>query len=70
MKNDPIKISDFEIDEVQLENLATEFYGTVVYPAGNHQMAWLSFSPDHDHSREDLRQQFIRALQSYRKKIA
>ena len=68
MSHDAIKLSDYAIGEEQLENLATEFYGHVLYPAGNHAVAHISFAPHPDFSREDLRRQFTAALTCYQRK--
>jgi hypothetical protein len=70
MTHEPIKIHEYEITEERIANLATEFFGTVVYPAGNHQLVHLSFEGQPDSSRAELRQQFMRALESYRRKSA
>ncbi len=66
----PIRVSDYEISEQHFVNVAREFYGHAQFPAGNHDLAYLAFE---DHSktagvtREDYRQLFLRALQSYKK---
>jgi len=70
MTHEPIKIHEYEITEEQIANLATEFFGTVVYPAGNHQTAHLSFTAQPDTTREELRAQFMRALACYKRASA
>lgn len=67
MKHEPLNLADYEIGEEQLANLASEFYGTVLYPAGNHQLAHLSFAGADDDQRAHLRADFLSALQSYRR---
>ena len=70
MTHEPIKIHEYEITEEHIANLATEFFGTVVYPAGNHQLAHLSFTGQSGTTRDELRTQFMRALACYKRASA
>lgn len=66
MSNEPLKTSEYEISEQYLADLASEFHGQVLYPAGNHQVAHLSFAAAPESERADLRAAFLRALESFR----
>lgn len=68
--SEPIKISDYAIAEEHLANLANEFYGSLVYPAGSHQIAYLRFEAQKDISAANLRAQFLRALSCYERRKA
>lgn len=68
MTNDTLKITEYEITEEQLANLATEFFGSVLYPAGNHQIAHLRFDAQKGTTADELRDQFLRALSCYKRR--
>lgn len=65
-----ISLKEIEIGEQQLVNLATEFFGTVVFPAGNHQECEVHFEPQPElgFSEHELRAKLILALAGFRRK--
>ncbi len=65
-----LTLTEFEVGEEQLVNLASEFFGTLVFPAGRHEQCevWFKPQPDLGLSEHDLRSKFILALAGFQRK--
>lgn len=65
-----LDISPFNLDEQQLDNLASEFFGVARFPAGEHQIAEITFAAQQPvsgvilgpHAKSTLRTLSLRAL--------
>lgn len=64
----PVALTHYTLSEQQFANLASEFYGRALFPAGNHDCAYLEFSGDSTAERAGNRIGFFDALKCFRKK--
>lgn len=67
MSGQELDLSQYRIGEKQLSNLAAEFYGTVMYPAGDHEVAQIMFEDNREVLPSELHAQFLKALACYRR---
>jgi DNA primase len=66
----PVALAHYTLSEHQFANLASEFYGRALFPAGNHECAYLEFAGKDADERRDNRIGFFDALKCFRKKEA
>lgn len=63
-----LKVSDYKLSDLQLTNLAKEFYADVLSLAGDDDEVEIKFQLKENETETETAKQFLSALSSFKKK--